>query len=325
MFDLIAGFVKSQALFALVEMGVLSRLSHGPLDAAAAVPDVPARNAALLLDAGCALGLLRSRRGRYGLTTRGAALLGVPGLVQMIRHHAVMYRDMSDPVSLLRGDAEPELARFWPYVFGAGAAQDPDTARAYSDLMADSQRLVAEDTLRAVDLSDAEEVLDIGGGTGAFLAAVGAKHKEPRLHLFDLPAVTPGAESRFRSAGLDRRAKITPGSFRDDPLPEAPTMTLIRVLYDHADETVMALLAKAFDALPPGGRLIVSEPMTGGAKPTVPGDIYFAFYTFCMETGRARSQQQIADLLGSAGFEEIKMPRAHRPFVTSVVTARKRS
>ena len=102
-------------------------------------------------------------------------------------------------------------------------------------------------------------------------------------------------------------------------------MTLIRVLYDHADETVMALLAKAFDALPPGGRLIVSEPMTGGAKPTVPGDIYFAFYTFCMETGRARSQQQIADLLGSAGFEEIKMPRAHRPFVTSVVTARKRS
>ncbi|MEM9437129.1 MAG: methyltransferase [Pseudomonadota bacterium] len=324
MFDLITGFVKSQTLFALVEMSVLERLSQGPASATDLLPDVDERNAVLLLDAGCAIGLLIRKKGAYSLSTKGAALLGVPGLVPMIRHHAVMYRDMADPVALLRGESAPELARFWPYVFGAAAAQDPDTARAYSDLMADTQRLVAQDTLASVDLSDARQVLDIGGGTGAFLTALGQKHRGPKLHLFDLPAVAPGAESRFRAAGLADRAEITPGSFRDDALPRgADTISLVRVLYDHADETVEALLAKVFDALPEGGRLVVSEPMTGGQTPTVAGDVYFAFYTFCMETGRARSQEQIAAMLKSAGFGEIKTPKPRRAFVTSVVTARK--
>ncbi|MEO0676501.1 MAG: methyltransferase [Pseudomonadota bacterium] len=323
MFDLIAGFAKSQVLFALVDLGILDRLSHGPMVATEAAPDLSEKNARLVLDGGCALGLLRlGRGGRYALTTRGAALLGVPGLTSMIRHHAVMYRDMADPSALLRGETRPELARFWPYVFGAGAAEDPDTARTYSELMADTQRLVAEDTLRMVSFKEAQEVLDVGGGTGAFLAALGAKEAAPRLHLFDLPAVAPGAESRFRTAGLSERATITTGSFRDEALPTgADTLTLVRVLYDHSDETVRGLLQKAYDALPPGGRIIISEPMTGGTRPSVPGDIYFAFYTLCMETGRARSQAEIAQLVRMAGFGRVETPRPRRAFVTSVVTA----
>ncbi|MEM1236139.1 MAG: methyltransferase [Pseudomonadota bacterium] len=326
MFDLIAGFAKSQTLFALVDLGVLERLSHGPADAGDAAPELTERAAALVLDAGCAIGILGRSKGRYSLTARGAALMGVPGVIPMIRHHAVMYRDMADPVALLRRETDPELAKFWPYVFGAAAAQDPDTTRAYSELMADSQRLVAADTLRTVDLSNGREVLDIGGGTGAFLTAVGAACKHPRLHLFDLPAVVPGAESRFRDACLANRTQITSGSFRDDDLPQgADVITLIRVLYDHADDTVRRLLAKVYDALPPGGRIVVSEPMTGGQTPTVAGDIYFAFYTYCMETGRARSQAEIADLLSEAGFVDLKMPKPRRAFVTSIVTARKQS
>ncbi|MEO0485372.1 MAG: methyltransferase [Pseudomonadota bacterium] len=326
MFDLIAGFVKSQALFALVELDVLDQLAERPARAEVLLPDLPPQNAELLLNAGCAIGLLAQRRGTYRLTTRGAALLAVPGLMQMIRHHAVMYRDMADPVPVLRGEAPTELADFWPYVFGASAAGDPDTARDYSELMADTQRMVAEDTLRQVDLSDVTELLDVGGGTGAFLEAVGRRWSGPKLHLFDLPAVAPGAESRFRAAALSERAQITAGSFRDDALPGgADAISLVRVLYDHADDTVAALLAKVYDALPPGGRILITEPMTGGARPHVPGDVYFAFYTLCMRTGRARSQAQIADLLRAAGFEDVQTPRAARPFVTSVVTGVKQT
>ncbi len=69
----------------------------------------------------------------------------------MIRHHAVFYRDLADPVALLRGGAETELARFWPYVFGASGPIDPEVAATYSGLMADTQAMVAEDTLRLVE------------------------------------------------------------------------------------------------------------------------------------------------------------------------------
>jgi len=321
LFDLISGFVQTQSLFALVELGILHQLSEGTRRIEVLQCDLPRDRLVILLKAGAAIGVLRMKGDSVGLTRKGAALLGVPGLVPMILHHAVFYRDMSDPVALLRGGSETELARFWPYVFGADGAVDPDVTQTYSDLMADSQAMVAEDTLRTVDLSDANQVLDIGGGTGAFLTALGQKHAKPELHLFDLPAVVPGAESRFRAAALQDRVTITPGSFRDDPLPTgADVIALVRVLYDHADETVIALLRAVRAALPPGGRLVVSEPMSGGKAPTRPGDVYFAFYTLAMQTGRARSAAEIAALMADAGFSSIKTPRPHRAFVTSVVT-----
>ena len=93
------------------------------------------------------------------------------------------------------------------------------------------------------------------------------------------------------------------------------------MLYDHADDTVRALLARVHAALPPGGRLVVSEPMTGGPRPERAGDAYFALYCMAMRTGRARSAGEISALLAAAGFGRIAAPRPARPFITSVVTA----
>ena len=120
---------------------------------------------------------------------------------------------------LLRGPEKTELSQFWPYVFGAEGARDPEVTATYSDLMAQSQTLVAEDTLRLVDFSKVRRLMDVGGGTGAFLTAVGQACNGPQLDLFDLPVVVGGATARFAKAGLSTRCTIHPGSFRDDPLP----------------------------------------------------------------------------------------------------------
>ncbi|MCE8007669.1 methyltransferase [Aestuariivita sp.] len=325
LFDVVQGFVKSQVLMALVELDVFRRLRAGPQTAEqmGRALDIPADRMQVLLQAGAALGLLKRRRGgRYGLARQGAALMGVPGLEAMIRHHRAFYRDLEDPVALLRGPERTELSEFWPYVFGARGDVAPDVARTYSDLMAQSQQLVAQDTLRAIDLKCVTRLLDIGGGTGAFLEAVGAANPGLDMVLFDLPQVVPDATDRFARAGLADRVRIEAGSFREDSLPEgADAISLIRVLYDHADDTVEALLSKVFDALPGAGRLIISEPMAGGAKPEIAGDVYFAFYTMAMQTGRARSAKDIAAFCRAVGFEQIRSPAPSRAFVTRVLTA----
>lgn len=323
-FDLVAGFVNAQILAALVQLDILQTLISGPKTTAdlAAMAKVPENRMGVLLRGGAALHLLAHKRGTHFLTQRGAALCGVPGLEQMIRHHRAFYRDLEDPAAFLRGETETELAAFWPYVFGAGAADDPQIAQTYSDLMADSQQLVAEDTIRMVSFKETTHLLDVGGGTGAFLAEVGASYPTLPLTLFDLPAVAPGATVRFADRRMSDRVAIKAGSFRDDPLPMgADTISLIRVLYDHEDTTVGALLAKCFHALPDGGRLVISEPMLGCRA----GDTYFAFYTMAMRTGQARSAQQIADLCEQAGFARIDIPKAPRPFITSAVVAQKLS
>jgi len=151
MFDLLAGFCHSQVLMALVQLDLLETIREKPatLDALAQQTGVPEPRMEVLLRAAVALRLLKHKsRGRYALTRSGAALLGVPGLTQMIAHHDVLYRDLADPAAFFRGEVDTELARFWPYVFGGD--MDPDVAATYSDLMAESQVLVAEDTLRTV-------------------------------------------------------------------------------------------------------------------------------------------------------------------------------
>ena len=327
LFDILAGFVHSQALLAIVELDVLNLLQDGPMSAKNLAPKckLTVDRMQLLLQSAASLGLLKRRRdGRFALSVRGAAFLTVPGLEAMVRHHPVLYRDLADPVAFLRGETSPELAQFWPYVFGAGGATDTAVTALYSGLMADSQGLVAEDTLQLVDLSGVKRLLDVGGGTGAFLMAVAQKYPSLNIGLFDLPVVVEGAGVHMAGAGVTNPLTIHSGSFRDDPLPTgSDAISLIRVLYDHADATVTKLLQAVFIALPPGGLLIVSEPMSGGAAPDRATDSYFAFYTAAMQTGRTRSGAEIAGLMADAGFADIAVIKGFRSFVTSVVTARR--
>ena len=324
MMDLVAGFVHSQILMALVELRVLERLIDGPmtLEALAHAIGADVDRATVLLRAGAALGLLKFNGRTVRLTRKGAALTGVPGLSDMIRHHKVLYRDLEDPAAFFRSGAKTELSEFWPYVFGAGAAEDPETAARYSALMTDTQALVAAETLDAVSLAGRSRLMDVGGGTGTFLGHALAATPGMEGILLDLPAVVAAAPERLAAFGVSDRAEVVSASFRDDALPEgADAISLVRVLYDHADDTVRALLAKAYDALPAGGMILISEPLSGGRAPERAGDAYFAVYTMAMGTGRTRSAEEISALLNEAGFSGVKQRRTSRPFVTSVVTA----
>ena len=326
MLDLTAGFVHSQCLLAVVDLNILPMLMDAPQTRAAlsARTRVPEARLEVLLNAAVALELITRQGDAFHPTRRGAALTGVPGLADMIRHHAVLYRDLADPVAFFRGETKTELADFWPYVFGAGAASDPDTAARYSRLMADSQTLVAEETLAAVSLKDVTCLMDVGGGTGAFLSHALAATPGLTGVLFDLPAVVSSAPDTFAAKGQTDRVTIRAGSFRDESLPEmADAISLVRVLYDHSDETIAALLARVFAALPSGGRLIISEPMTGGDTPTKAGDAYFAVYTLAMGTGRTRSAEQISQAMLRAGFTNVTPHATARPFLTSVLSAEK--
>ena len=326
LFDLLAGFCHSQVLTAFVALDLHEHLLEGPVapEDLAERCRLPPERLRLLLRAAAALGLVRLRPASVRLTQRGAALAGVPGLTVMILHNQILYRDMADPLAFLRGEAETEMARFWPYVFGEGAAADPEAAARYSDLMASSQALVAEVTLDAVSFRGVNRLLDVGGGSGSFLIEVARRYPEIGLTLFDLPAVVPVARSRLRAAALADRVALVPGSFREDALPPgADAISLIRVLFDHDDDSVRALLKAVHEALPPGGRLVISEPMGEEETPSRPADAYYALYTLAMGTGRTRTVERIAALCREAGFTDVAVPRVDRPFITRVVTGRR--
>ena len=325
LYDLVSGFVYSQVLQACVELDLFSILRAGPqsADALALRLGLDRRRTEQLCQAATAIGLLERRGDDYELGELGAATLGVPGLADMIRHHRVFYRDLEDPVGLLRGQTDPELSRFWPYVLGTAEGDIPaQTASDYSRLMATSQHLVAEETLAAVDLSGVRHLADIGGGTGTFLSHVARAYPDMALTLMDLPPVIDSARAHLAKTDLGNRIATHPGSFLDAPLPEGvDAVSLIRVCYDHDDSTVRRLLARVHAALGKGGRILISEPMSGGARPERAGDAYFGFYTMAMTTGQPRSAERHAALLREAGFSRIQSHRTDRPFLTRAISA----
>ncbi|MDX2308649.1 MAG: methyltransferase [Hyphomicrobium sp.] len=326
-FDLCAGFVYSQILHACVELRLLERLARGPatLDQLSRELDLAPDRARRLLEGATALGLL-ARRGvdRYGLGMDGAAMLANPGILRMIEHHAMLYRDLADPVALLRDKPRSrELARYWGYATSdAPQSLDPADVERYTRLMSASQTFVADEVLDAYPLSAHRALLDVGGGDGTFLRRVAARASHLELHLFDLPAVAAIAERGLAESGLSHRAKVHPGSFITDPLPQgADVVTLVRVLHDHDDDIALILLSRARAALDKGGVLLIAEPMSGTAGAETVGEAYFGFYLLAMGSGRPRRPDEIFALLREAGFARFRMLPTRLALQTSLVLA----
>jgi demethylspheroidene O-methyltransferase len=331
LFDLCAGFVYSQILLACVRVKLFDVLAEGPLElrevAARTGLTVPA--VSRLVRAAESLGLVAERRGgRVGLAMKGAALRGNPGALAMIEHHALLYADLVDPVALLRGERrDTELSRYWPYASSAAAAElGSSQVAAYTSLMAESQTLIADDIISAYPFGRHTQLLDVGGGDGSFLAALGGRVPEVRLQLFDIPAVASRAAARFSAEGPDgalaARVNVVAGDFTTDELPRgADVVSLVRVILDHTDEGAIAILSAIRRILPDDGVLIIAEPMRGLAGVEPVGDAYFGFYLLAMGRGEARSPVQLKALLEASGFDRIKTVATRRPILTGMMMA----
>ncbi len=318
-FDLCSGFVYTQVLFACVRLNLLQLLASGAKSTGVIAehcqlePDVAER----LLRAAVPLGLVEERSGgRFGLGYLGAPLLANPGLLALINHNELFYADLADPLTVLRDThSATELSRYWSYAQNTDpSALDATEVDEYSELMAASQAALASDLLGAYDFSRHRNLLDVGGGEGAFCLAAAAA--DPQLHVTsaDLPAVAARAQRKFAEEGLQERSAARGIDFLRDPLPTgADIVTLIRVLHDHNDRDAETLLRSIRDCLEPDGILLIAEQMSGTAGAEPVGDTYFGMYLLAMRRGRPRTLQEIGALLRLSGFElgrEIRMPLA---------------
>ena len=326
LFDLCAGFVYSQVLHACVELRLFDILAEGPqsLQALAARLALPLPGAERLLLAAVSLRLVSRRRGgRFGLGPLGGAMVGNAGIAAMVRHHRMLYADLADPVALLRGDAHgTALSSYWAYSGNAGAAGLRGEVAAYTALMAASQPLVAGEILAAYPVRRHRLLMDVGGGDGSFLLAAGERAPGLRLRLFDLPPVAERASARFAGAGMQGRAEAVGGDFLRDVLPSgADLVSLVRVIHDHDDDAALRILRAVHAALPPGGTLLLAEPMsdTPGAEPV--GDAYFGFYLMAMGRGRTRTPARLTAMLHECGFQAVRRHRTHTPLLAGVLTA----
>jgi demethylspheroidene O-methyltransferase len=326
-FDLCAGFVYSQILSACIELDLLKHLGPTPKTAEelAFLCGVPLGNMERLLAAAASLDLASRRaRGRWGLGTTGAGIIGTPGVCDMIRHHAILYDDLRNPVALLRADDHDcKLKAFWVYArSGESTGLDIAKSAEYSTLMARSQEMISRDVISAYPLHKQQHLLDVGGGEGGFASAVAKAAPQLKLSIFDLPAVASLAEAKLSAQGLRHRIKIYGGDFFATPLPlGADIITLVRILHDHDDAEALILLKSICNALPVGGKLLIAEPMSTAEGGNYINDAYFGFYLLAMGSGRPRTPAEVRALLSAAGFRTSRSVSTARPMLINAIIA----
>jgi demethylspheroidene O-methyltransferase len=328
LFDLCAGFVYSQVLAACVKLKLFDILAEQPQTVAQLSRrlSLPLDRTTRLLAAAVSLRLVERRsHERFGLGVLGAALRGNPAIAAMVEHHALLYADLRDPVALLRGECpDTALSEYWPYARESQPSHlASEQVAPYGALMFASQSMIAGDVLDAYPLRTHRRLLDVGGGEGAFV--IEAASRTPHLHfaLFDLPPVAERARSRFANAQIAARTTVAGGDFFHDALPEgADVVTLVRVIHDHDDAAVLALLRNIRRVLPPDGVLLIAEPMSATAGAETVTDAYFGFYLLAMGSGRARSPDELGRLLQAAGFEAGRLLTTRRTMLVSAMVAK---
>ncbi len=257
-------FWGSKTLLSAVELGVFTTLGEGPQDGAMLEGKLGLhpRAARDFLDALVALGMLERDGERYANTAATDAFLDrakpsyLGGMIEML--NARLYPFWGSLTEALRtGQPQNEIKTGGD--FFATLYADPDRLEQFAAAMTGISTGTALALAATFPWQRYHSVVDVGAAQGAVPVQLALAHPHLRAGGFDLPPVGPIFDAYAARFGLSNRVTFHPGDFFTDPLPAADVLVMGHILHDWDLPEKRELLAKAYDALPAGGALVVYD------------------------------------------------------------------
>jgi cyclopropane fatty-acyl-phospholipid synthase-like methyltransferase len=158
-------------------------------------------------------------------------------------------------------------------------------------------------------------MLDLGGGSGAYSIAFARAHPGLRAEILDLATVVPIARGHIERAGLAERVTARAGNLGDPSYGQGFDLVFVSAICHMlgADEN-LALLRKSFQALEPGGRILIQDFILERDKTAPRHAALFALNMLVgTEKGSSYSEDEYADWLRETGFHEIRRVRLPGP------------
>jgi hypothetical protein len=262
MFQLLAGFVSSQALYVAAELGLADELLAGPrtvaeLAAATGADAGPLRRVIRYL---AGLGLFRTSGDRVEVTELGRTLAsGTPGSMRGVARFwmETHYLPFSELLQTVR-TGETAAAQYFGKPFFEWVNQSPRLSALQNAAMAGGGEFARGALVHQYALPAGRVVADIGGADGTLLTTLLARHPDREGIVFDLPTVVSAARETVRAAGAAGRVRVVGGDFFAG-VPEADVYLLSTVLHDWNDAAATDILRSIAKAARPGARLVLVE------------------------------------------------------------------
>lgn len=311
--DTIRAYQRSQAVVVAARLGVADLLADGsqPVAALAAKTGCDADGLYRLLRALASIGVLHEDDDRgFSLTAAGEYLrrdhpLSLDPVARMFcaDYEWQAWGALQDGVRTGEtGVRITEGTDVWTY-----RRDHPEAGETFDGAMRTLTRLAVRGILAAYDFSRHHVVADVGGGTGALLAAVVGAHPHLRGILGDQPHVLAGATPVI--ADVADRVDVVECDFFDAVPPGADCYLLRRILHDWPDDESRTILGRVREVLPPDGRVLVLEAVVGPPN-TDPAAAFLDLMMFVSNGGRERTEAQWRTLVDDAGLRIVAITAA---------------
>jgi hypothetical protein len=286
--------------------------------------DLRERPADVMLTLFSAMGLIEARSGVFHLTPVAYEHL-IKSSIWNIEPYFASLKDRpvcKDMVTVLRTGKPANWGSLKTEQEWAKAMEQENFARQFTAAMDCRGVYLAPAMAGKVDLKAHGHVLDIAGGSGVYACALAARHTHLRATVLERPPVDKICNKSIIERGFAERVSVRAGNMFSDPFPaESDVHLYSNVLHDWDIPKVEELLQKSFEALPPGGLMMIHDAHINPGKT---GPLPVAAYSALLMTiteGKCYSEREMEDLLSQAGFHNIRVV----PTVAdrSVITAEK--
>ncbi|MDQ3672409.1 MAG: acetylserotonin O-methyltransferase [Actinomycetota bacterium] len=307
--NLLGGFVGTQLLYVVTELGVADALGEGAqsIDALAERLNVVPHVLYRFLRALATYGVFEQDAAGKFRNTPASELLrrdDDSGWRDYAIVYGSVYRAFAEALSAAR-TGENMFSRVHGVDWWTWLERNPQIGTIFNRAMqAGAQGRI--ELISGVAWEDDETVVDVGGGNGTLVIELLQRQSQLKGVVFDLPEVAVEAEARVEAAGLSDRCRVVPGSFFDAVPTGGDVYLLAKVLHDWDDAAAIRILSTVRAAAPDHARLLVIDSVVPAGNAPHPSKA-LDLVMLSLVNGRERGEDEWTKLLELGGFRPVSI------------------
>lgn len=315
-----------QVLRTGVELDVFGHLANGPEDAGTVAVSVRGdrRAVEMLLDALTGIGLLIKKDDQYSLTEDAKVYLVPSSELFMGRYIKqneeidAMWRSLGEtvksgkPAKEVNQDAKAQ--EFFPAL----------TEAIFPLNFSNAQRVSHE--LKISQLPAGAKILDVAAGAATWSIPMAVDNQNVHVDVLDFPAILEVTKKFAEKYGVANRFGYISGNWRNVSWQRDiyDVIILGHILHSEGKELSKQLLRRVFEAMKPGGTLVIAEFIANNERTGPPMAMLFGVNMLMHTTiGCVFTESELNTMVSEVGFEKVhRMPMEGMPD-SPVLIARK--